>query len=123
MNNVSKDHIIFREPEIVVDSEMRKSDLVIKKPWHDLHSWHTVRYENNDSLRKARKKCKKYKGVAETLKRKLVAKEGLHHCLTSAGAEEQWPRAILENLKVLEVQTKHALTCFINRPSIVDKNG
>lgn len=30
MNNVSKDHTIFREPEIV-DGEKYKSDLVIKK--------------------------------------------------------------------------------------------
>ena len=68
----------------------------------------TIRYENNDSLNKAYKEKEiKYKDTAETFKRDLKAKEG--RVLPVIGSRGLMPRATIENLKVLGVQTKHAL--------------
>ena len=59
-NNVSKEYAIFREPEIEINGERRKPDMVIKDHEKGYVVDVTVRYENNDSLMKAYKeKCKK----------------------------------------------------------------
>ena len=68
-NNVSKEYAIFREPEIKINGERRKPDMVIKDHEKVYIVDVTVRYKNNDSLMKVyKKKCKKYKEIAETLK-------------------------------------------------------
>lgn len=108
--NVSKEHATFREPEIEVNGDRCKLGMVIKdhdKVYSDVYDV-TVRYENNDSLNKAYKEKEiKYKDTAETFKRDLKAKEG--RVLPVIGSRGSMPRATIENLKVLGVQTKHAL--------------
>ncbi|PBC25107.1 reverse transcriptase [Apis cerana cerana] len=54
-NNVSKEYAIFREPEIEINGERRKPDMVIKDHEKGYVVDVTVRYENNDSLMKAYK--------------------------------------------------------------------
>ena len=75
-NNVSKKYVIFSEPEIETKGGKRKPDMVIKDYEKIYIIDVTVRYENNDSLMKAyKKKCKKYKDTAKTLRQKLNAME------------------------------------------------
>ena len=111
--NVSKEYVIFREPEVEVNGDRRKPDMVIKDHDKVYVVDVTVRYENNDSLNKAYKeKENKYKETAEIMRRDLKAKESrvLPVVIGSRGAV---PRATIENLKVLGLQTKHALTASL----------
>lgn len=122
--NVSKEYVIFREPEVEVNGDRRKPDMVIKDHDKVYVVDVTVRYENNDSLNKAYKeKENKYKETAEIMRRDLKAKESrvLPVVIGSRGAV---PRATIENLKVLGLQTKHALTAsLIALRSSIEKIG
>ena len=106
----NNEYVIFKEPEIEINGDRRKPDMVIKDHEKVYVVDVTVKYENNDSLRKAYKeKCKKYEKTAETLKQKFKAKES---CVIPVviGCRGAVPRATVESLRILELQTKHALT-------------
>ena len=112
-DNVSKKFAIFREPELEIDGDRRKPDMVIKDHEKVYVVDVTVRYENNDSLRKAYKeKYKKYEKTAETLKKKFKAKES-RVIPVVIGCRGAVPRATVESLRILGLQTKHALTASL----------
>ncbi|XP_061942880.1 uncharacterized protein LOC133667679 [Apis cerana] len=112
-DNVSKKFAIFREPELEIDGDRRKPDMVIKDHEKVYVVDVTVRYENNDSLRKAYKeKYKKYEKTAETLKQRFKAKES-RVIPVVIGCRGAVPRATVESLRILGLQTKHALTASL----------
>ncbi|PBC25200.1 hypothetical protein APICC_05366 [Apis cerana cerana] len=97
--------------EIEINSERRKPDMVIKDHEKVYVVDVTIRYENNDFLMKTyKKKCKKYKETAETLKQKLKAIES-----------SIIPVVIgCRGIMLRAIQIKHALTAsfIVHRSSI-----
>jgi hypothetical protein len=100
----------FIEPAVNVGGDLKKPDLVIKDQDRLMVVDVTVRYENRTTLADAyRKKARKYKETAETIKQKLG-------CATAEvlpivmGCRGVMPRSTVENLSKLGIRGKDLIT-------------